>query len=78
MFGPLNFLWAKAIIGNDGKMTQVRCIICSQVEKRQKLLVLKLDGLRKHASCRKTTSMGLGVVVSEYYMNSSSQHVKNK
>jgi hypothetical protein len=57
-------------------MTQVRCIICNQVEKREKLLVPKIDGLRKHASCHKTTSTRLGVAISEHYMSSFSQHVK--
>jgi hypothetical protein len=45
--------WAKAIIGPKVLMTQVRCRICSEVEKRYKLLVPKFDGLQK---CRSLES----------------------
>ncbi len=47
--------WAEAIIGPNGKMTQVRYTICNQEEKRKKLLVFKLDGLQKHVGCYKAT-----------------------
>lgn len=56
----------------------VRYTICSQVEKRKKILILKLDGLQKHVGCCKITFVRLGVVVDEYYMSLSSQHVKNE
>jgi hypothetical protein len=59
-------------------MTQVRYTICNQVEKRKKLLILKLDGLQKHVVYYKATFARLGVVVSECYMSSSNQHVKNE
>lgn len=70
--------WVEVVIGPNGKMTQVKYIICNQVEKRNKLLIFKLDGLRKHVGCCKATFAQLGVVVDEYYMSLFSQHVKNE
>jgi len=43
--------WVETIIGPKEKMTQVKCKICSEVEKRKKMLVPKFDGLQKHAGC---------------------------
>jgi hypothetical protein len=46
-------MWAKVIISHEGKMTwgrvtHVRCGICSEVEKKKNLLVIKFDGLQKN------------------------------
>jgi hypothetical protein len=41
--------WAEAVVGADGRITQVRCKICSDIEGREKLLVPKIDSLYKHA-----------------------------
>lgn len=60
------------------QIDEVRCRICNEVKKRGKLLVLKFDELQKHASCYKVTFTCLGVVVDQYYMSTTSQHVKNK
>jgi hypothetical protein len=42
------FCWSKPICGIDGKMKMVRCKVCSIVERREKLLMPKLDYLVKH------------------------------
>jgi hypothetical protein len=35
-------------MGPNGKLSMVKCKVCSFVEKRNKVLVLKFDGLQKH------------------------------
>jgi hypothetical protein len=47
----------------------VRCTICNQVEKKETLLVFKLDGLQKHVGCHKTTFALSRVAISEFYMD---------
>jgi hypothetical protein len=42
--------WAESVLGRDGRVTQVRCKVCSEVEGREKLLAPKIDSLWKHAS----------------------------
>lgn len=37
----------QAIIGEDGNLSQVKCIICSKMEGHDKLLVAKIDGVYK-------------------------------
>lgn len=39
--------WAEAIIGVDGSMTQVQCMIYSTINGREKLLMAKLNSLWK-------------------------------
>ncbi len=74
----IKFPWVKIVIGPKGKMTHVSCRICNEVENREKLLVLKFDGLQKHASCWKTMCTHPRVVVSQYYISNFSQQVKNE
>jgi hypothetical protein len=74
----IKFPWAKIIIGPKEKMTHVSCRICNEVENREKLLVLKFDGLQKHACYWKKMSTHPRVVVSQYYISNISQHVKNE
>jgi hypothetical protein len=57
--------WAKAVMGADGRIIQVRCKICSDIEGREKLLVPKIDSLYKHAGRKKAlVDMGRCAVVS--------------
>ncbi len=44
-------LWAKIVIGEDGRLSMVRCKVCNVVEHHEKLLVPKFDGLQKHVGC---------------------------
>jgi hypothetical protein len=51
-------------MGADGRITQVWCKICSDIEGREKLLAPKIDSLYKHAGRRKVlVDMGRCVVV---------------
>jgi hypothetical protein len=70
--------WAEAVVGADGRITQVRCKICSDIEGREKLLVPKIDSLYKHAGRRKAlVDMGK-VRRGEHYYLGTNQHVKNE
>jgi hypothetical protein len=59
-------------------MTHVSCRICNELGKKKKLLFFKFDGLQKHAGCWKTMSTHPRMVVSQYYISNTSQHVKNE
>jgi hypothetical protein len=40
--------WLEAVMGPNGKLSIVKCNVCSSVEKINKLFVLKFDGLQCH------------------------------
>jgi hypothetical protein len=65
-------------VGVDGRITQVRSKVCSDVERRDKLLVPKIDSLWKHVGRRKALVDMAKVKRGEYYYLGSNQHVKNK
>jgi hypothetical protein len=70
--------WAEAVMGADGRITQVWCKICSDIEGREKLFVPKIDSLYKHAGRRKAlVDMGK-VRRGEHYYLGTNQHVKNE
>jgi hypothetical protein len=52
-------------------------MICSILEKKDKLLTPKLDSLLKHAKCHKCNFM-FNVDVGFYYMNKNFVHSKNE
>ncbi len=39
------FHWVELVINLEGKLQMVRCKMCTQMEGKEKLLNLKLDGL---------------------------------
>lgn len=43
---------AKIVVGLNGKLSMVRCKICIDVEKCEKLLVPKFNSLKKHIGCQ--------------------------
>jgi hypothetical protein len=45
--------WAKAIFNYQNIVSIVRCIVCSKIDCKEKLLVLKWVFLRKHVGKRK-------------------------
>ncbi len=45
--------WAELCVRLDGSLHIVKCKICSEVERKNKLLFVKWDSLGKHASHRK-------------------------
>jgi len=70
--------WAESVLGEDGRIRQVRCKICSDVEGRDKLLVPKLDSLWKHCGRRKATTSFGKVKAGDYYFLSNNVHVRNE
>ena len=62
----------------DGKIRQVRCKICSDVEGRDKLLVPKVDSLYKHCGRRKAKTSFGKVVAGEHYFLSNNVYVWNE
>jgi hypothetical protein len=72
------FPWAEAVVDVDGRITQVRCKVCSDVERREKLLVPKIDSLWKQVRRRKALVDMAKVKRGEYYYLGSNQHVKNE
>jgi hypothetical protein len=70
--------WAESVLGRDGRVTQVRCKVCSEVEGREKLLAPKIDSLWKHAGRRRAlTSIGT-VKQGDHYFLTTNQHVRNE
>ncbi len=57
--------------------TLVHCKVCSEIDGRQKLLMLK-HNLQKHTRRQKCKVTCLGCVVGQYIMSIESQHVKSK
>jgi hypothetical protein len=70
--------WAEPVVGVDGRITQVRCKICTDVEGREKLLVPKIDSLMKHAGRRRATADMGKIKRGEYFYLGNNQHVKNE
>jgi hypothetical protein len=45
--------WVESVLGRDGRVVQVCCKICTDIEGLKKLLVPKIDSLWKHAGRKK-------------------------
>lgn len=65
------------VISPNGKL-MVRCKICTDIDKHEKLHVPKFDGLQKHVSHQKDLATKLEVTKGLYYFNSTNQHAKNE
>jgi hypothetical protein len=59
-------------------MRMVRCKIYSIIERRDKLLVPKLDYLMKHLGSKKCIMAKNGIVVGEYFTCPTIQRMKNE
>jgi hypothetical protein len=46
-------LWAECVKGEDGLYNFVRCLICSEFERKEKIFQPKFDMLKKHGGKRK-------------------------
>jgi hypothetical protein len=66
--------WAEAVMGFNGKLSMVKCKVCSFVEKKDKLFIPKFDGLHKHVGRQKATFAKPNVKMGEYFMNLNIQH----
>jgi hypothetical protein len=62
----------------DARISQVQCKVCSFVERREKLLVPKIDSSWKHVGCRKVLCDSTKVKKEEYYNFGHNEHMKNK
>jgi azurin len=62
----------------DGFISIVRCKVCTQIKHEEKILVLKMEFLSKHASKRKAKVVGHGVVIGKWYFMKDLAHVKNE
>ncbi len=74
----VKLLWAEVVIGLNGKLLMVKCIIYIDVEKCEKFIVPKFDGLHKHASCWKVFEVKLRVTKGQCFVSSTNQHAKSK
>jgi hypothetical protein len=71
--------WAESILGADGKVHQVRCLVCTKIEGREKLLASKLDTLWKHGGRRKAHVDIPGVAQKgEFFTALDCAHLKNE
>jgi hypothetical protein len=67
------------IMGEDGKVHQIKCKVCSKIKVKDKLLALKLNKLwkHKHSGRKKALVAILGICkVGEFYMKKYSIHAK--
>jgi hypothetical protein len=53
MFWVAKLPWAKIVVGLNEKLSRVRCKICIDVKKCEKLLVPKFNSLKKHIGRQK-------------------------
>jgi hypothetical protein len=70
--------WAESVLGRNGRVTQVRCKVCSEVEGREKLLAPKIDSLWKHAGWRRALTSISTVKQGDHYFLTTNQHVRNE
>ncbi len=70
--------WAENVIGDKGLVHQVWCKVCTNVERKEKLLAPKLDSLLKHVNCYKCKVSMPSVDKSFYYYNKNLVHAKNE
>jgi hypothetical protein len=72
------YLGLSLLLINKGEVHQVRCMIYTFVERKDKLLTFKLDSLFTHVDRWKCKISMLGVDASSYYMNKNYVHSKNE
>jgi hypothetical protein len=70
--------WVESFINGDDLVSFVRCIVCSKVEGREKLLISNLDYLLKYLGERKTTFAMPKVKIGKFYENKTCAHAKNQ
>ncbi len=56
----------------------MKCVVCSIIEKKDKLLSLKLDTFQKHDGCLKAIVAMADVVVGEWFYYKDASHNKNE
>jgi hypothetical protein len=78
MHGLAYLSWVEFIIDYKGEVHQVKCMICTSIEGKNKLLAPKVDNLLKHVGCRKCKVSMPGVDARSYYMNKNFVHSNNE
>jgi hypothetical protein len=70
---------ARLIVNDISNVHQIQCAICSKVEGKEKLLVLKLDNLLTHATRHKAEVPSCGVEVGSFIsiLKASTLKMKN-
>ena len=72
-------LWAKLYRGGDGLYEFVKCLVCSTVEGRVKILGPKWDTLKKHGRKRKATcDMPNRIKKDQWYIAKNYKHLCNE
>lgn len=74
----VRFIWYELVCEGNGNMRMVRCKVCSNIERRDKLLFLKLDYLIKHVDWKKWSVVRLGGTIGPNNVNPNNAHVKTK
>lgn len=74
----VKFNYFEPICVVDGKLKLVKCKIYFQIEKINKLLVLKFNSLIKHFGLKKCIVGKPRVVMGDYFVNLSNFHVKDE
>lgn len=72
------FSWLESVVGENGEITRVKCIVCNRIERRENLLAPNIDFLLIHARRRKATHEGHGVHVGQLFQSNDCQHMKNE
>jgi hypothetical protein len=68
------FPWVEFVVDCKGNVHKVCCAICSKVEGKEKLSILKLNNLLKHVGCCKGKIISLGVEVSVFNFSGKCEH----
>jgi hypothetical protein len=76
--GPRSCLRVEAVMGTDGRISQVLYKVCTFVEQQHKLLVVMIDSLWKHTRRRKALCDSMKLKKGEYYYLGQNQHIKNE
>ena len=69
--------WAELFRGSDGLFEYVKCIVCTQITGKQKILTPKWDTLTKHGGKRKATrNMPNGIKKGQWYIANNCKHLR--
>ena len=69
--------WAELIRGTDGLFEYVKCVVCSQITGKPKILCPKWDTLAKHGGKRKATrNMANGIKKGQHYIAKNCKHLR--
>jgi len=71
--------WAELFVGEDGTLHIIKCRVCTEVEGKNKIFVVKWDSLCKHVGCQKAVkNMGSNVNKRDWFYSKVYKHAKNQ